>query len=269
MMLRWISLLPPPSDRPCRHRLYSPRPRPGPSVAVGPHDARRRPASSRPISHAAHGVGGAEELEQRAGRRRHRRRCVTPCVTRRTRWRPTSWRTCASATSWRTCGSPVRPVGRTSSARRSSPPPASWLPERPLQVGRAAADRVALVHQQPGGHRPAVVDLADHVGGRDRHVVEELLAELQRAVDLADLLHLDARLVDLHDEHREAAVLRHVPVGAGQAHGVVALGGAAAPDLRAVEDEDVAVALGPGEARRPGRSRRSARRGTAPTAPRP
>ena len=95
------------------------------------------------------------------------------------------------------------------------------------EVGRAAADRVALVDEQAGGHRPAVVDLADDVGGRDRHVVEELLAELHRAVDLADLLHLDARLVDLHDEHREAAVLRHVPVRAGQAHGVVALGGAA------------------------------------------
>ena len=41
---------------------------------------------------------------------------------------------------------------------------------------------------------------------------------------------------------REAAVLGHVPVGAGQAHAGVGVVGAAAPDLRAGEDPAVAVA---------------------------
>ena len=55
-------------------------------------------------------------------------------------------------------------------------------------------------------------------------------------------------LVDLHDEHGQAAVLGDVPVGAGQAHGVVGVVRRRAPDLRAVQDEDVAVAVGAGEA---------------------
>ena len=49
------------------------------------------------------------------------------------------------------------------------------------------------------------------------------------------------------DEHRQAAVLRHVPVGAGQAQAPVGPPGAGGPDLGAVEHPLVAVAHRRGE----------------------
>ena len=60
-------------------------------------------------------------------------------------------------------------------------------------VGRAAADRVALVREQRQRDGPAVVHLADDGVGREPHVVEELLAELERPVDLLDRVDLHAR----------------------------------------------------------------------------
>ncbi len=118
----------------------------------------------------------------------------------------------------------------------------------PADVGRTAADGVAFVGEERLGDRPAVIDVADDGIDREPDVVEELLAELERAVDLLDRVDLDPGLVDLHDEHREPAVLRRVPVGAGQAHRVVARHRCGAPDLGAVEDPLVAVAIGPGDA---------------------
>ena len=54
-------------------------------------------------------------------------------------------------------------------------------------------------------------------------------------------------LVDREHEHGEAAVLRHVPVGAGQAQAPVGPPRAGGPDLRAVQHPLVAVAHGGGE----------------------
>ena len=54
-------------------------------------------------------------------------------------------------------------------------------------------------------------------------------------------------LVDREHEHGEAAVLRHVPVGAGQAQAPVRPPGAGGPDLRPVEHPLVAVADGRGQ----------------------
>ncbi len=124
-------------------------------------------------------------------------------------------------------------------------------------VGRAAADRVALVREQRLRDTPPVVHVADDRVVTQDDVVEELLAELERAVDLFDRVDLHPRPVDLHDEHGQPAVLRRVPVGAGQAHGVGGRHRRGAPDLGAVHHPLVAVAVGaghaPGEVGTPGR----------------
>ncbi len=85
------------------------------------------------------------------------------------------------------------------------------------------------------------------VGDRDQHVVEVLLTELGRAVDHLDPLHLDTGLVDLQDEHGQALVLGHARVRPGQAERVVGPERTRTPDLRPVEDEDVAVPGGRGD----------------------
>ena len=118
---------------------------------------------------------------------------------------------------------------------------------RPADIGRSATHGITLVEQQARGHGPAVVDLPDHILDRYGDVVEEFLTELVRTVRHLDLLDVDAGLVDLQDEHGEPAVLRRMPVGAGQTQGVVTAERARAPDLRAVQNEDVAVAGGPGD----------------------
>src|SRR6185503_15158086 len=99
----------------------------------------------------------------------------------------------------------------------------------------------ALVEQHRLGHGPAVVDLTDHVIVGELDVGEELLAELGVAVDVADAFDGDPGRACGHQEPRAATVLRHVPGRAGEAHPGVGVVGAAAPDLRAVEDPAVAV----------------------------
>ena len=87
-------------------------------------------------------------------------------------------------------------------------------------------------------------------------VVEELFAELGGAVDLRDAPQRDARAVDGHQEHRQALVLGHVPVGAGQHQAVVGGKRAGAPRLRAVDDPVVGHAVGAGD--HPGQVRSTA-----------
>jgi hypothetical protein len=141
----------------------------------------------------------------------------------------------------------------------------AFEPGGPDGVDHAGVDRGAVVADRaPAGVRqaastairswissrephPTVVDLAHHVAEGHHHVVEELLAELERAVHLADLLDRDAGLMDLQDEHGEAAVLGHIPVGAGEAHRVVARERGRTPDFGAVQPELVAVAIRSGE----------------------
>ena len=91
---------------------------------------------------------------------------------------------------------------------------------------------------------PAVVDLADPVAVGHPDVGEVLLAEVHVAVEHLDALDLDALGVDREDEHRQAAVLRHVPVGAGQAQAPVRPPRPGRPHLGTVEDPLVAVAHG-------------------------
>ena len=107
-----------------------------------------------------------------------------------------------------------------------------------------------LVGERGGGalepeHRerdlPAVVDVTDDEVGVGARAVEEHLAELGRAREIADRSYLDAGLVHRHQEHREAAVLRRVGVGATQHVDPVGVVAERRPDLLAVDDPLVAV----------------------------
>ena len=80
---------------------------------------------------------------------------------------------------------------------------------------------------------------------RHAHVGEEHLVERRAAGHLAQRTHLDTRRVHVDDEAGEALVLRHVGVGAADDLADVAVLRAGRPDLLAVDDPLVAVALGP------------------------
>ena len=122
----------------------------------------------------------------------------------------------------------AREVEQRGRASRRAPTPAGAVTSGELYEH-------ALVEHPAGADGPAVVDVADAVAVGHAHVGHELLAELHRAVEHLDAVHLDAGLVDREDEHGEAAVLGHVPVGAGQAQAPVGPPRAGGPDLRAVE----------------------------------
>ena len=243
MLLRAISVVPPPIPDDWRSRKLKPFSAHGSSGSdrrrVGPGELERdralaleRHRRDQPgdggavVGHLAgpHAVGDA-------GRQRCRGPTRACGPRRRARCAP---------------GSSVRPVPRTRStygSRLSINPGV----QRAGDERRPTAHRVLLVEHPAGADGPALVDLADAVGVGDAHVGHELLAELLRAVDHLDAVQLDARLVDLDDEHAEAAVLGHVPVGAEQAQAVVGEPRAGRPDLRAVDDPLVAVAHRGGE----------------------
>ena len=63
--------------------------------------------------------------------------------------------------------------------------------------------------------RPAAVDRTEHVLERDAHVGEEHLVEVRDAGGLAQRPHVDPGAVHVDQEVGDAAVLRHVDVGAG------------------------------------------------------
>ena len=88
--------------------------------------------------------------------------------------------------------------------------------------------------------RPAVVHRPDDVVVGQLDVVEELLAELGASVDLPDAPDRHALRADRDGEPGQPAVLGRVPVSPGQAHAVVRVVGATAPDLGPVEDPPAA-----------------------------
>jgi len=79
---------------------------------------------------------------------------------------------------------------------------------------RASADRASFVIKLSRCDVPALVDFTDHGVVTEFEVVEELLTEFDRAVDLLDAPQRDAGAADRHQKHRQALVLWHVPVGA-------------------------------------------------------
>ena len=194
MMLRWISLLPPARLVAWRSRKSSPASRPSGLGARGPRDRVGAGELEADLGLAL-GRRGGEELGDRGGLARRARRCSMPRLTRCTRPRCTTSSTCASATSWRATGSSAVPRAVTSFDAAGVERAVGTLGEvvAPAHVGRPAADRVALVREQRERDGPAVVHLADDRVGREPDVVEELLAELERPVDLLDRVDLHAR----------------------------------------------------------------------------
>ena len=115
MMLRWISLDPPPSDIPWRHSVWSPSFAPGVGSRLpAGHTTASSPASSRPISAPRMTLSAANSfMSEPAGGGMAPVRIAW--VSRTVIWRCTTLRTKASATSCRTCGSPCISRARTTS----------------------------------------------------------------------------------------------------------------------------------------------------------
>ncbi len=102
--------------------------------------------------------------------------------------------------------------------------------------------------QRAGGDPPALVELADQVLGRDRHVVEEHLVEVEVVGrhDRPERAPGQAGAVGRDHQHAQAAVLGGVGVGADEGQDHVGVVRARRPHLLAVDDEPVAVEHGPG-----------------------
>ena len=109
---------------------------------------------------------------------------------------------------------------------------------------RALTDGTAFVIELPGRHCPALVHLTDDRVVTHVDAVEEFLAELGSPVHLRDAPQGDSRMVDRNQEHGQAVVLGHIPIGAGQAQSVVGGERAGAPGLGAVDHPPVTLAFG-------------------------
>ena len=103
-------------------------------------------------------------------------------------------------------------------------------------VAGAAADGVALVHQRDDRDPPALAHRADALAVLHPQVGEVDLVEARGARHLVDRAHVDGRIVHVDPEHREAPVLRHVGIGAGDHDAEVRIVRAGGPDLLAVDD---------------------------------
>ena len=86
--------------------------------------------------------------------------------------------------------------------------------------------------------------VADDVGARHAHVLEEHLVEVLVAADLLERPHGDAGAVHVDEQEGDALVLRRVGIGAHQQHAPVGVAREAGPHLLAVDDEVVAVEHG-------------------------
>ena len=83
--------------------------------------------------------------------------------------------------------------------------------QRVLRAARAA-DAEPLETEQRLGHRPAVVQLSHQVVARHAHVVEEHLAELLVAGEVADRAQRDARRLQVHQQEADALLLLRLPL---------------------------------------------------------
>jgi hypothetical protein len=100
------------------------------------------------------------------------------------------------------------------------------------------------VHERGDRDPPAVVDAPDDVLDRDPRLFDEELVELGLAGDLDQRPDLDAVLLHVHQEVREAAVLGDVGVRAGEQHAPLGLVRERRPHLLAGDDVLVALAHG-------------------------
>ena len=108
-----------------------------------------------------------------------------------------------------------------------------------LQPPPSAALPLEHVHR----HRPAAAELADDPVAGHPGVVEEDLREMVLAVFGADRAHLDPRLVEVDQHHREALVAR--PARAGEQDGTLGEMAVRRPHLLARQAVAVAVGLEP------------------------
>ena len=139
-------------------------------------------------------------------------------------------------------------LSRTASFLRAGPSSSSILRASSKMSStptlRTPADRIALVHQGRERDLPALADRAQALAVGDAHVGEEHLVEMRGAGDLLDRADLDARRPHVDEEIGEPLVLRRREVGARHQHAEIAVLRARGPDLLAVDDPVLAVALG-------------------------
>ena len=114
------------------------------------------------------------------------------------------------------------------------------------RVATARAEARPLVGQRRVRRGPAVVETADqrrvrHPGVGDEDLVEECMAR-----HLLERTDVDTVLEHVEGEVRDALVLGHVGVGAGEQHAEVGVLAARGPHLLAVDDPLVAVLDGAG-----------------------
>src|SRR5207253_5573598 len=109
-------------------------------------------------------------------------------------------------------------------------------------IARRVGERpdAALVAEDGHGDAPPLADLTDQVLARHARVLEEDLAELALAGDLAERAHADARRVELHEEEGDAAVAV-LRVGAREDEDPVGPRAEGGPHLLPVQHEVVAV----------------------------
>ena len=114
-------------------------------------------------------------------------------------------------------------------------------------AGAHAARAHALVAQQVLGHRPAFVLFKHQVLDRHLDVIKEDLVHLVAAVHQDQGAHRDAGRGHVHQQKADAFLaLLGLAVGAHQAEDPVPVVAECGPDLLAVDDVVVALALGPG-----------------------
>src|SRR6516165_11895570 len=114
-------------------------------------------------------------------------------------------------------------------------------------VFRAVAHGAALVVELPRRHLPAFARLPDDSVVAQFDIVEEFLAELNRAVDLANAIDRHSGVAKWHQKHRQPVVFRCVPIGPGQAQTIVGGERPGAPCLGAVDDPASVAAVGAGD----------------------
>ena len=107
-----------------------------------------------------------------------------------------------------------------------------------------AANGGPLVGQRLDGQAPAGTQIADPVGVGHPDVGHEHLGEVPVAVDLFERSDFHARRRHVDSEHGESPMLGLRDVGARQTHPPPGIGPPRRPDLGAVQDPLVAVALG-------------------------
>ena len=117
-------------------------------------------------------------------------------------------------------------------------------PGRRLEVPPPDRPEPTLVGERRERDTPPLPRCADHVGVGHAGAAQEHLVERRVEVHLADGPRLDTGLVHRQREARDATVLRHVPVGAGQQQPQLGVVRAGAPQLLAVDHPLVTVAAG-------------------------